>query len=473
MRFIVLCFFLLLHSYNFCQEKEELIDELVQKCHKDGTFSGNILVAEKGKILYETSLGLSNVEFPILHNSETKFLIGSISKQFTAALTLKAYEKGLLDINESISSYLEEFPKSRFQSVTIYHLMTNSSGLYDFTRMSHYWSDSVMIQYSEEQLIDLVNDSLKKEAGIEFEYNNTNFYLLAIILEKTTSKSFDDLLRDWILNPLEMSNTGIYYSGDLVQLAKGYIHTLDGFRKSKGAYMPNNKGMGQMYSTSKDLFKWHTGLNGSSVLQDSLKKIMFKENKGKYGCGWQVRHWSKSNGDPYEVVFHGGMIAGFHCYISRNLSDDMLIVILDNHNSQVAREMTKQIRRIQIDENFMIPKKPLSFEIRQANSTDLFDSLINYLSLNSEKIEKYYSINEMEINKVGYEFLNVKEYSSAVEVFKLNASLFPESWNVYDSLGEAFLRNGAKQNAKINYQKSLELNPNNVSAIKALKQINN
>ena len=170
------------------QDKILAIDSLMSHCHAKGLFNGNVLISDSGKLVYEKSFGLANLDEQTVHEKETKFLIGSVSKQFTAAIILLLYEKRLLGLTDPVSMHLPEFEGT--PNVTIHHLLSHTSGIPDFTSQPGYWSDSIQSAHDSLKILEFASGDQLFEAGSDYQYNNTGYYLLALIAERVSGNQF-------------------------------------------------------------------------------------------------------------------------------------------------------------------------------------------------------------------------------------------------------------------------------------------
>ncbi|MDI1307444.1 MAG: serine hydrolase, partial [bacterium] len=191
---------------------------------------------------------------------------------------------------------------------------------------------------------------------------------------------------------------------------------------------------------------------------------------GHYGYGWFInKAFNGEKNDSITVIEHGGGINGFNTLVSRIPSDKNLVVLLNNTGSANLNEMNTAIRNILYNKPYSLPKKSLATALVEFILEKGIASGLNYFKEN--KNSSTYAINENEMNNAGYQLLQTGKVKEAIAVFKLNVEAFPKSGNTYDSLGEAYLKNGDKKLAIINYKKSVELNPQNESGKKVLEEI--
>jgi len=195
---------------NMALDKAAQIDSLLRLYHLYGMFNGSALVAESGKVIYKKGFGLANMDWNIPNAPDTKFRIGSITKQFAAMLIMQLVEKGKIKVDGKITDYLPDYRKDTGDRVTIHHLLTHTSGIPSYTGLPGFWSDSTRNPYALEYVVkNFCSGNLEFEPGAKYVYNNTGYYLLGAIIEKVSGKPFAEVLTENILKPLQMQNTGV------------------------------------------------------------------------------------------------------------------------------------------------------------------------------------------------------------------------------------------------------------------------
>jgi tetratricopeptide (TPR) repeat protein len=228
---------------------------------------------------------------------------------------------------------------------------------------------------------------------------------------------------------------------------------------------------GSMYSTVEDMYKWDQALYTEKILKKESLEKMFTPELNNYGYGWGIADAPLEGDKKVKVITHSGGIFGFNTLIVRFPDDGHLIVILNNiDGGGPTSELAKGIRYILYGLEPSPPKQTLGRILYKAIIEKGIDEALNmYNELKPDKAN--YTVSENEMNNLGYFLLQEGKVKEAIEVFKLNVIAFPESFNVYDSLGEAYMTAGDNENAIINYKKSVELNSNNQSGIEALKKL--
>ena len=245
----------------FSQDKASEIDAIIQAYADDGQFNGTALVAENGKVIFKKGYGYANMDWQIPNKPDTKFRIGSITKQFVAMQIMQLVEDGKINLEGKLTDYLPEYREDTGDKITIHHLLTHTSGIPSYTGLPGFWSDSTRNPYPKDYMIrHFHSGNLEFNPGLKFNYNNSGYYLLAGIIERITGKSFEENLHETIITPLEMKNSGVDRNERLLEnRAAGYMRNISGFRNDPYFYMTNALGAGDMYSTVEDLFLWGSG----------------------------------------------------------------------------------------------------------------------------------------------------------------------------------------------------------------------
>jgi CubicO group peptidase (beta-lactamase class C family) len=263
---------------------------------------------------------MANFEHNVPNTPQTKFRIGSLTKQFTATAIMQLIEKGLLELQDTLEQYLPDYLHK--SEITIHQLLTHTSGIpnvMDFANLKKY-SDL------EKTINKLTSQKLDFEPGSEFGYSNSGYIMLAFVIERITRKSYESYMRDELLVPAGMVNSGYDdITAVLKNRASGYIIENDIVFNAPNFDLSHAHGAGALYSTVEDLFQWHQILYTEKILRKETLKKMFTSYTSDYGYGWGVQ--SRFN---QKIVGHAGTIDGFSSHIVRFIDDKVLIVLLCN-----------------------------------------------------------------------------------------------------------------------------------------------
>lgn len=356
MRFLRVCSTLtLLGAAVFCSaqhQNSELasrIDQIMQAHSAAGEFNGSVLVARRGRIIYERGLGLANLEWKIPNDVNTKFEIGSMTKQFTALLVLQFVNEGKIRLEGHLSDYLPYYRKETGNRVTISELLSHTSGIPSFTDSPGFLDGPASrIHHTVRKFVqEYCSGDVRFEPGTKFAYSNSGYFLLGAVLEQISGVSYEQLLQDRIFKPLGMTDSGYTHSETVIaHRAAGYEHAPSGLQNARYYDMSVPFAAGALYSTVEDLYLWDQALYGERLLPGPLRDLLFKPNLEDYGYGWVML--VPTTGSPYageSIPMHGGAIFGFQSMIQRITQHRELIVLLDNNDSPTLLEIALEIRR--------------------------------------------------------------------------------------------------------------------------------
>jgi CubicO group peptidase (beta-lactamase class C family) len=459
----------------FAQQNVQKIDALLKQYYDYGQFNGSILVAENGKVIYKKGFGMANMEWNIPNQPDTKFRIGSITKQFTAALILQLVEEGKIKLDGKITDYLPDYRKDTGEKVTIHQLLNQTSGIPDYTARPNFTAEISRNPYAIADFVKkFASDDLEFEPGSKYRYSNSGYSILGAIIEKVTGKSYETAVSERIFKPLGMTSSGYDHPTSLIEKrASGYQKTPDGFENTTYLDMSIPYAAGSLYSTVEDLFKWDQSLYEDKILSADSKKLMFTPGLGNYGYGIRISDMPIGKTDQrIKIIGHGGAINGFSALIARAVEKRQTVIILDNVNlGRLHGQITHSIISILNGQPFDAPKKSITETLYKiAVEKNVVSAVAEYRKLKAEN-SPMYDFSEKELNILGYQLLGLKRRKDAIEIFKLNVEMFPNSSNPYDTLGEAYLEDGQKELALANYKKAVELDPKNANALLIVKRL--
>ncbi|HEV7395982.1 MAG TPA: serine hydrolase [Pyrinomonadaceae bacterium] len=456
------------------QDPAAKIDELLSTYHKYGQLNGSALVAYKGKVVLKKGYGLANMEWNIANEPDTKFRLGSITKQFTATLILQLVEQGKLKLDGKVSDYLDGYRKDTGQRITIHNLLSHTSGVPNYTAMPGFQNISRNPFQVGDFVTKYASGDLEFEPGSKFNYSNSGYFLLGAIIEKVTGKPYEQVLKENIFDPIDMKNTGYdHFDQVLTKRATGYSRTPQGYQNAPYLDMSIPYAAGSLYSTVEDLYLWDQALMGDKILSAKSKQAMFTPNLSNYGYGFVM---TKATLGPAKLVVpviqHNGGINGFSTVIVRMVDDKGVIILLDNTGQgQYQERMVAGIMGILYGQPYDGPQRSLAEVLMKTIiEKDVASAVKQYRDLKAAKTTDY-DLNEAVLNTLGYQLLGMDRKTDAIEIFKLNVEAYPDGWNTYDSLGEAYALNHNKELAIENYKKSLEMNPKSPSAPAALASL--
>ncbi len=457
------------------QDKAKQLDEMVQAYFDMGQFHGSALVAENGKVIFKKGYGMADYEWDIPIKPDTKFRLGSITKQFTAALILQLREEGKIDLEKKLSDYLPYYRKDIGEKVTIHQLLNHTSGIPSYTGLPKFFEDVSRNPFGVEDFVKkYCSGDLEFEPGSKFSYNNSGYFLLGAIIEKITGKTYEEMLQEKIFGPVGMNDSGYDHHATIMKRrATGYSKTADGYANSAYLDMSIPYAAGSLYSTVEDLYKWDRALDSEKVLKQESKDLMFKPGMSNYGYGFSIGERKVGNTDrKVKTIGHGGGINGFNTLITRFPESGSLVVLLGNvEGIQKLNDITQGALAVLNGLPYQKPKYSVVETLfKTYEKSGLQAAVTQYRELKKSKPDNY-DFSEPQLNSLGYQLLALSKTKDAIEIFKLNVEMFPDSFNAYDSLGEAYFADGDKDLALKNYRKSVEMNPENENGKNAIKRI--
>ena len=314
------------HGYGLLKQK---LNAYFERLEAEEYFSGSVLVAKHGKVLLQAGYGMANIEEGIKNKANTVHAIASMTKAFTAASIMMLIERGLINLNDTVDMYVPELPVGN--QITIHHLLNHTSGLFEYTYNPDVWDNMDKFHTPEQVLAYFIDQPLQFTPGTQWEYCNSGYITLGIIIERVSGLSYRDFIRANILNPLKMRNTGYDpYDQEFPYKAIGYDDiSVDPPLRSPYLHPTIPYSCGAIYSTVKDLYTWDQSFYTEKLLSAQSIALMVTPGLGDYGYGWYIDNLDVQ-GQLHRHVWHWGAYVGFHSYFSRLVDDDITIILLLN-----------------------------------------------------------------------------------------------------------------------------------------------
>lgn len=317
------------------------MEQVVQSFVKDKQFMGAVLVARGNDVLLDKGYGFANLEWHIPDSPKTKFRLGSITKQFTAAAILLLEERGKLKVDDSVKKYMPDAPAA-WDKITIFNLLTHTSGIPNFTSFPDYRKLEPFAATPEELVTRFRDKPLDFQPGEKWSYSNSGYVLLGYLIEKISGESYAQFVQDNIFKPLGMVESGYDSNSAIIEdRASGYAPGQNGIVVNAGYIdMTIPLSAGGLYSTTEDLLRWEQGLFGGKLLSAASLKKMTTPFKNDYAFGLGVR---SVNG--HEEIAHGGGIEGFNTALAYYPDEKLTVVVLANVNGP-AQEIATDLHTI-------------------------------------------------------------------------------------------------------------------------------
>lgn len=519
-----------LSLFNSCLQTRELprdTTKLMQHYQDDGAdflgspLSGAFLVAKDDSLIYKQAItgpgltGGTNISF------DSKFYIGSVSKQFTACLILLLAQDDNLDLNVPISRYLPTLPPAMGDHITIYHLLSHTSGLPHYPELlKHGYTAERFFQQklTVAEYVALIGKlRLQSPPGAVCTYSSFGYVLLGAIIEAVTQKTYAEILAERITNPLGLKNTG--YSDDLqtngvvndLRYNEGTLIKSSTFSDASKRELSTAYATGGIYSSLNDLYLWSKAIRNHRLLEAKYQDLMFSPVKNGVCYGWYHNPEQFLRKDQnVQLYYHGGGIMNYRSALA--MYEDGVTIIclfhtlpLNNSTAFIHQLHLSALGQNRPVKHFIHPSLRNLPHFREEGGLNGLAQYHQKLSERAghqiypspgtmsrviemhleepkavEEIKKYVrkrmealpEMPESLINSMGYAFLQHKHFEFAIRLFQENINRYPHSSNVFDSLGEAYEKAGQLDAAKVNYAKALQIAIEQNDANKVLYQKN-
>lgn len=314
------------------------MEQVIQAYTANQRFMGAVLVAKGTEVVLNKGYGSANLEWEVPNSPATRFRLGSITKQFTAASILLLQERGKLNVQDPVKKYMADAPAA-WDKITIYQVLTHTSGIPSFTSFPEYAKWEPFATTAAEEVAWFRDKPLDFAPGEKWSYSNSGSVLLGYMIEKITGGSYEKFVRENIFTPLGMKDSG-YDSNSAViaRRAAGYTAGKNGLENAGFVNMTIPFSAGALYSTTEDLLKWEQGLFGGKLLSAASLKTMTTPFKNDYACGLGVR-----TKDGRTVIEHGGGIEGFNTQLTYYPDDKLTVVVLGNVNGAAPGEIAAKL----------------------------------------------------------------------------------------------------------------------------------
>lgn len=462
-------------SMSVCLAQQEVISEAVKAnitSRVDNGINTGIVVGvvtSKGTAYF--SYGVKSLKSKDAVDQNSVFEIGSITKTFTGLLLADMVLKGNLKLDDPLQKLLPEgvtAPTRNGASIKLFHLSNHTSGLPRMpTNFSPANPANPYADYSEKQLYEFLNGyKLPRDIGSEYEYSNYAVGLLGHVLAAKQHTTYEGLLVDVIAKPLKLKNTRVTFTPKMRKnLAMGHSNG----REVENWDITALAGAGAIRSTAVDMLKYvaaNMGLIKSALypaMQLAHKNSRSEGSTPIVGLGWHTMVFDKQ-----EIVWHNGGTGGYRAFAGFIKGGDTGVVVLTNSDASVD---DIGIHLLHPASPLANPKPPIGPKLKDIIQNEGIEAGVKAYRELKEKESGKYDFGEEQLNMLGYFFLQEEEIEKALAIFKLNVEAFPNAFNVYDSYGEALVKNNEKEKAIANYKKSVALNPGNTNGIDMLKKL--
>ncbi len=441
--------------------------------HDYNMFDGSVLVAENGQVIYKAAFGLANREWNIPNTTDTKFMIGSVSKPFTAVLILIQVQKGLINLDKTISDYLPEFTNKPAAKVTIRQLLKHTSGIPNYDIIKDFFPRISRQNFTRKDYVKVYMDSsLAFQPDTKYAYSSWGYFTLGYIMERVTSKSYSQLMKEDIFDKIGMNNSGSYAHTQIInKRATGYDYSFGGYTSLDFRDQSNTMGTGDLYSTVDDIFKFHTALTTNALLNKELTGEMFTPGirPAQYGYGWFNKQFKYTPTDSIASNFHLGMTEGFLSFLLRIPSTNSLIVILCNSSPTDFFGIVGNLAKVLYNKPVQL-KQPVHKVIEKLIAEQGAQKAIE--EYKRMKIDSaHYYIDWISMNFLAEQLYTLKRYEDARIIAENNAVEFPNRDLVMVMMGNIYLALNRKTDAIRYYKKALTIYPGYEEAKNRLREL--
>ncbi|WP_423149354.1 serine hydrolase [Rubrolithibacter danxiaensis] len=347
----IILLIILLPFLSNAQTIQQKADELLTAYTTQHKFSGDVLIAEKGEIVFRKAYGYADIENKKPNTLETEFRAGSLTKMFTSTVILQLVEQSKIALTDPVSKYIPDFTNG--DKITIKNLLSHTSGIKG--------SISPGATNLKELISGFKSEPLAFTPGERFEYNNFNYMLLSYIAQKVTGVEYTKLLKDRIFNKIGMTHSGLDFEQRKSEnKAIGYLTNPETTLWEK-AQSQNDvalaTGAGALYTTVGDLYKWSEAISKHTLLKESTYQLAFTPVQADYGLGWIV-----SNKLGHPKIGHTGSIEGFIADFIKFPKEDITIIYLSNFRDLDGKQLEDNLTALVFNQPYKIPvqKKEIS-----------------------------------------------------------------------------------------------------------------
>jgi CubicO group peptidase (beta-lactamase class C family) len=323
------------------QDDVSRMEQVVQSYVSSKQFMGSVLIARDKTIVLDKGYGYANLEWNVPNSPTTKFRSGSITKQFTSASIFLLQERGKLKVDDAVKKYMPDAPAA-WDKVTIFNLLTHTSGIPSFTGFPDYASTDAIPTTPEKLVARFRDKPLEFQPGEKWNYSNSGYVLLGYLIEKISGQSYAHFVQENIFVPLGMKGSGYDSNSALIlHRASGYSPGATGLVNAGFIDMSIPLSAGGLYSTTEDLLLWEQGLFGGKLLSSASLQKMTTAFKDDYACGLAVRTVK-----GLKLIEHGGGIEGFNTQLSYYPDKKLTVVVLGNLNGPSPSEIASKLAAV-------------------------------------------------------------------------------------------------------------------------------
>ncbi len=465
---------------NKDEERENRVDIFIKSIMDAYQIPGLAMaIVTDNQIFVTKAYGVKNLNTKEPMTTKSIFHMASVSKPFSAIAIMQLVEKGKMKLGDPLIKYLPYFKldDSRYKDITIKQMLMHTSGIPDVT--DYEWDKPQFDDGAAERYVrSLVNEKMIAGPGEKWQYSNMAFDILADVIAKVSGMTFEDYIKQNILNPLEMTDSDFLRERIKPELrTTAHVSNLQSQVSDVYPYNRRHAPSSCLNANVVEMCNWaianmNTGaFKENRILDESSYKLLFEpqakiNNNRSVGLSWFI--------DKYrgmKTISHGGGDLGFRSYIIMLPEKSLAVIAASNFESTPMNNLIFGIIDIMLGFEPQQSKIPIRIIMSKTIAASGVNKAIEqYRELKRLQPENY-NFEEAQLNTLGYQLIHHERLEDAIEIFKLNVEMFPEAFNAYDSLAETYMTSGNKELAIENYKKSIELNPKNSNGIKILEKL--
>jgi len=417
------------------RENSANIKEIVASYVVNKAFTGSILVAKSGEIIFEETYGVADQVKNQGTTSDHSFQVASLSKPMTAALILKLAEQGKLKLDATLADYFPAFNSAFGKKVTLHHLLSHTSGMPNHFVIDGWFSADFHKKTSEQEFVRLIATlSPAFQPGDDYLYSNLGYFLLGKVIEKTTQKSYSASAQEYIFTPLNMTHSGVAEGFQLpLNIVKGYQWQEGGGYREQGMKNMSLFGAGAaIYSNAEDLYRFDLALYDDTLLTKQNKARMFDP---QHAYSWRVGKAAISPTLEVNIHSYDGQLDGYSAMMTRFIDDKHSIILLSNTGMSyfLKEQLTFDIAAVLYAQD--PPNRNNDVSLRLINSivTGTFSQTFSALYADTEPLE----FNETSLSSLAFELLWSNIADNSLQLFAFIRDKYPNSSNAKTNLLQA------------------------------------
>lgn len=287
--------------------------------------NGSVIIRRGGETLWAEGYGWADADKQVPNTPQTRFGIGSVTKQFTAMAIMILQEQGKLDVDAPLSQYLDDIPDT-WKPLTLHQILTHTSGLMHSWQLPGFAETMHEPATLEETIDRFKGQPLLSPPGTQFAYSGLGYFILAHLIEELSGQSYEQFLKEAVFEPLGMKNAGALHPAlNMSGFANGYARQDNSLQPAAAIYFPILTGGGNLYASVEDMARWDQGLTDQKLISAASYQVMYTPEQREFAYGWVV-----SEQDGRQIIFHSGGVPGYNAFILRYPVEELSVIVLSN-----------------------------------------------------------------------------------------------------------------------------------------------